>query len=133
MIRRPPRSTRTDTLFPYTTLFRSIGGCLVARRAVTEQVDRDASRRGVAAADDRSVGRFDGVDRRQETLGIDVGYPRIVADAPVIVGHIPGPTRAAEVEMPLDPAHQTIDTLQRSLRLALDHVLPGSVYLETCV
>src|SRR3546814_18209044 len=29
MIRRPPRSTRTDTLFPYTTLFRSIE--LVAR------------------------------------------------------------------------------------------------------
>src|SRR3546814_1586949 len=25
MIRRPPRSTRTDTLFPYTTLFRSQG------------------------------------------------------------------------------------------------------------
>src|SRR3546814_7974096 len=30
MIRRPPRSTRTDTLFPYTTLFRSIG----RRRAI---------------------------------------------------------------------------------------------------
>src|SRR3546814_4542611 len=26
MMRRPPRSTRTDTLFPYTTLFRSCGG-----------------------------------------------------------------------------------------------------------
>src|SRR3546814_11168327 len=26
MIRRPPRSTRTDTLFPYTTLFRSAEG-----------------------------------------------------------------------------------------------------------
>src|SRR3546814_11231987 len=26
MIRRPPRSTRTDTLFPYTTLFRSNDG-----------------------------------------------------------------------------------------------------------
>src|SRR3546814_11612757 len=26
MIRRPPRTTRTDTLFPYTTLFRSVGG-----------------------------------------------------------------------------------------------------------
>src|SRR3546814_15166481 len=26
MLRRPPRSTRTDTLFPYTTLFRSAGG-----------------------------------------------------------------------------------------------------------
>src|SRR3546814_15375260 len=28
MIRRPPRSTRTDTLFPYTTLFRSIEAVL---------------------------------------------------------------------------------------------------------
>src|SRR3546814_14284934 len=27
MIRRPPRSTRTDTLFPYTTLFRSVLDC----------------------------------------------------------------------------------------------------------
>src|SRR3546814_1270999 len=27
MIRRPPRSTRTDTLFPYTTLFRSFQPC----------------------------------------------------------------------------------------------------------
>src|SRR3546814_4901560 len=27
MIRRPPRSTRTDTLFPYTTLFRSPVAC----------------------------------------------------------------------------------------------------------
>src|SRR3546814_11474683 len=35
MIRRPPRSTRTDTLFPYTTLFRSPGKslplCVTAR------------------------------------------------------------------------------------------------------
>src|SRR3546814_3063598 len=29
MIRRPPRYTRTDTLFPYTTLFRSIGQTIV--------------------------------------------------------------------------------------------------------
>src|SRR3546814_2008720 len=34
MIRRPPRSTRTDTLFPYTTLFRSKGGDKPARRDV---------------------------------------------------------------------------------------------------
>src|SRR3546814_5726646 len=27
MIQRPPRSTRTDTLFPYTTLFRSLFSC----------------------------------------------------------------------------------------------------------
>src|SRR3546814_5335209 len=31
MIRRPPRSTRTDTLFPYTTLFRSRRGSIRAR------------------------------------------------------------------------------------------------------
>src|SRR3546814_5161908 len=31
MLRRPPRSTRTDTLFPYTTLFRSGGGLMHAR------------------------------------------------------------------------------------------------------
>src|SRR3546814_13115477 len=34
MIRRPPRSTRTDTLFPYTTLFRSLSSMrkVIARR-----------------------------------------------------------------------------------------------------
>src|SRR3546814_11422318 len=31
MIRRPPRSTRTDTLFPYTTLFRSAGEAAAVR------------------------------------------------------------------------------------------------------
>src|SRR3546814_18310805 len=32
MIPRPPRSTRTDTLFPYTTLFRSVPSYAVTRR-----------------------------------------------------------------------------------------------------
>src|SRR3546814_8932221 len=32
MIRRPPRSTRTDTLFPYTTLFRSTRGVCAGER-----------------------------------------------------------------------------------------------------
>src|SRR3546814_2975633 len=35
MIRRPPRSTRTDTLFPYTTLFRSRQRGVTAGRAAT--------------------------------------------------------------------------------------------------
>src|SRR3546814_4481217 len=39
MIRRPPRSTRTDTLFPYTTLFRSaLPGC-TPRRTMTDRPD----------------------------------------------------------------------------------------------
>src|SRR3546814_2738227 len=39
MIRRPPRSTRTDTLFPYTTLFRSFLGA-ACRSLATETNDR---------------------------------------------------------------------------------------------
>src|SRR3546814_4443219 len=47
MIRRPPRSTRTDTLFPYTTLFRSVGdGDDPGRLAIDRDVDR---RRAVCA------------------------------------------------------------------------------------
>src|SRR3546814_5737478 len=37
MIRRPPRSTRTDTLFPYTTLFRSHWEVLLRARAIENQ------------------------------------------------------------------------------------------------
>src|SRR3546814_14739308 len=46
MIRRPPRSTRTDTLFPYTTLFRS--ALVEVVRGVGREVGIDA----VGAADD---------------------------------------------------------------------------------
>src|SRR3546814_19698186 len=44
MIRRPPRSTRTDTLFPYTTLFRS------HRRGAGSQPSRGPGRGGRAQA-----------------------------------------------------------------------------------
>src|SRR3546814_15637395 len=39
MIRRPPRSTRTDTLFPYTTLFRSITELLRKQKVVGKFVE----------------------------------------------------------------------------------------------
>src|SRR3546814_7869862 len=57
MIRRPPRSTRTDTLFPYTTLFRSglerpaLEGVQFVRRAVGEGIVRHE-----AVADDAGLG-----------------------------------------------------------------------------
>src|SRR3546814_18043717 len=44
MIRRPPRSTRTDTLFPYTTLFRSLA-CVVGRRGPARHQGRVADQR----------------------------------------------------------------------------------------
>src|SRR3546814_13678355 len=37
MIRRPPRSTRTDTLFPYTTLFRSVADAFAQEVAGEKQ------------------------------------------------------------------------------------------------
>src|SRR3546814_2803203 len=37
MIRRPPRSTRTDTLFPYTTLFRSVDLHLLKKAQVAQE------------------------------------------------------------------------------------------------
>src|SRR3546814_16440199 len=40
MIRRPPISTRTDTLFPYPTLFRSVGRAVNETRAGTDDVGR---------------------------------------------------------------------------------------------
>src|SRR3546814_15335088 len=42
MIRRPPRSTRTDTLFPYTTLFRSPVPCFMhaSPRAINPAASR---------------------------------------------------------------------------------------------
>src|SRR3546814_16099009 len=47
MIRRPPRSTRTDTLFPYTTLFRSDPGA--AGGGVEDQVAKLGAARVMAA------------------------------------------------------------------------------------
>src|SRR3546814_2304154 len=49
MIRRPPRSTRTDTLFPYTTLFRSLAPSLVVHPQTGELV-YDKIRTSSAAA-----------------------------------------------------------------------------------
>src|SRR3546814_13821710 len=75
MMRRPPRSTRTDTLFPYTTLFRSgvadvdvLGGraALVRDEVVLGGVHGDAVQPGIelgvtAEIPDRAVGADEGV------------------------------------------------------------------------
>src|SRR3546814_1417687 len=53
MIRRPPRSTRTDPLFPYTTPFRSgDGGFSIADRC---QGGKNRAGRETAQADDRDI------------------------------------------------------------------------------
>src|SRR3546814_9623796 len=66
MIRRPPRSTRTDTLFPYTTLFRSAAkaggdgidrGAADGRAAARRGRGADPARSGQAAARQSGSGR----------------------------------------------------------------------------
>src|SRR3546814_1633429 len=65
MSRRPPRSTRTDTLFPYTTLFRSIpNGLELTGVQLAVRLDRERDRR-----------RIDRALHRGDELGIHEGHP----------------------------------------------------------
>src|SRR3546814_21148214 len=84
MIRRPPRSTRTDTLFPYTTLFRSVaveqfgerqirevaiercgGAAAILEDRMDRKFDRDAARIADAVAHPACEIEVDAVARRQ--------------------------------------------------------------------
>src|SRR3546814_391346 len=66
MLRRPPRSTRTDTLFPYTTLFRSVEA--VELGPVLLRLQALAVRRW------RALGADPRLDR--SVLGVEVGHVR---------------------------------------------------------
>src|SRR3546814_1121330 len=65
MIRRPPRSTRTDTLFPYTTLFRSYPEVTLAEA----RTYRDDARRQLREGRDPSAARR--TERREAKLSAD--------------------------------------------------------------
>src|SRR3546814_15331575 len=60
MIRRPPRSTRTDTLFPYTTLFRSdkVGRDTMLSRIVQMVAEAQRSRAPIQRMADQVAGWF---------------------------------------------------------------------------
>src|SRR3546814_1615000 len=62
MIRRPPRSTRTDTLFPYTTLFRSKLelDSIYALRSIT--LDQALAKAGIVAAGTKKLLAVYGLD-----------------------------------------------------------------------
>src|SRR3546814_4283709 len=100
MIRRPPRSTRTDTLFPYTTLFRSavgvaidVEGSFAGRRLVAKIADED--RPVVKTAADLVVqGQLDVADAvavhilGQLRIGIDLRNDERDSIVPVDVGNL---------------------------------------------
>src|SRR3546814_13656078 len=68
MIRRPPRSTRTDTLFPYTTLFRSDGGEKGSAQGALEQYAINLNERAAEGRVDPLIGRDLEVERVMQTL-----------------------------------------------------------------
>src|SRR3546814_5883389 len=85
MIRRPPRSTRPDTLFPYTTLFRS----------------------GVVILSDRPVALVESRKRRCELLrsvagGLDLGHVEVVEARLEALATRPAATISARAFAPLD-------------------------------
>src|SRR3546814_19262907 len=106
MIRRPPRSTLTDTLFPYTTLFRSVYEAIVAQvaelrrskhKVVLASYSNGARERLKGLLEDHGLKKLTLADTWQEALGVSSGDRGAASDAvsaPVI---------------PLDPRFTTRD------------------------
>src|SRR3546814_7349686 len=106
MIRRPPRSTRTDTLFPYTTLFRSRGRhrAAVPRRGIVD-APRHLARARIEG-DETAGGRG---DRRLERRGV--------------VGEHRPRKRGADIET----EHLPLVELGHVLKIAMWHLLRGDI------
>src|SRR3546814_16348782 len=70
MIRRPPRSTRTDTLFPYTTLFRSADATCPPQIKIAPAPHSFADTLPIAAAahESRAAALVRGTDAAQGTI-----------------------------------------------------------------
>src|SRR3546814_4162899 len=102
MIRRPPRSTRTDTLFPYTTLFRSPGLLDELARAGEHGADRAA----------KALGQIDpqAVEGLGEAAGSDAGGHHRVQQAGAI--HVIGEP------LPRGELAQRLDVVERPDRAA---------------
>src|SRR3546814_13561298 len=83
MLRRPPRSTRTDTLFPYTTLFRSIDGELCRPVQVLEGAVVAVDGKGALDPTAR-IGRPADMDRAAD---VSIGLAAGLQVAP-LAGHL---------------------------------------------
>src|SRR3546814_10857884 len=101
MIRRPPRSTRTDTLFPYTTLFRSghpgRGDRRRGGRVVTgEQIPEDD---GIQVADMKAV-RAEGRDELRALMRAQIQIGRSRREVEPHPPPVPPPQRRRPGEWP---------------------------------
>src|SRR3546814_20521473 len=103
MIRRPPRSTRTDTLFPYTTLFRS-----------PNFIDTSADLARIAHVDRVASQSF---DRARDIGPTDrAGHNRLhIGDIQAVAGR----RQAIDLDIHVPPARQSLD--RKSTRLNSSH------------
>src|SRR3546814_16484886 len=107
MIRRPPRSTRTDTLFPYTTLFRS-------KRELDFKVDH---RFGDIAGTNGGAKNFFGLDNSTD---IKIGFEYGITDnLNVGVARAKGATQVAQL--------YEVNVKYRMLRQTVEDKMPLSV------
>src|SRR3546814_20259568 len=100
MIRRPPRSTLTDTLFPYTTRFRSVAVLAVRRaRPIRASVDAGADHGGPGRRKAAGPTRWTTADDRRGKDAVDscrsvqwgqqsVGFSHVQRAAINIDGHV---------------------------------------------
>src|SRR3546814_255461 len=110
MIRRPPRSTRTDTLFPYTTLFRSRPG--EPRSLALHDRDRPVRQSAVASLrqpDAALARRPDGVAGSRK---LGVGRTAKSAAVRTIDGVATGGFGSAQFTSPEDSLTTTIDDIR---------------------
>src|SRR3546814_18977357 len=105
MIRRPPRSTRTDTLFPYTTLFRSQGHAEAEGEAAEDGAGPAEARRQVEGAPD-----VDGAAQHQSLGGDDRdgGGEHSGAQAGRVAG-VPVARQSRRRAEPVEPRRRTDD------------------------
>src|SRR3546814_8079630 len=104
MIRRPPRSTRTDTLFPYTTLFRSA-------RNVAE-----------GRSDEAVVFRIEPRHRQRQVEPVDRAHRSVELDAPGrLLARIGEREAGAGEDVRLEPLDRLLEQDRKSTRLNSSH------------
>src|SRR3546814_10697756 len=93
MIRRPPRSTRTDTLFPYTTLFRSKARLIIRAGGRIVPALEEGATIAFVALDDAAEARAAAEGLRARGLLVNVVDRPGLCDftTPAILDRAPGP------------------------------------------
>src|SRR3546814_12132095 len=133
MIRRPPRSTRTDTLFPYTTLFRSDQRLIIGDRlAVLKRTARPAEpaeqrvdMRVAEGGQDQASAQID--DPRVRVPQLADIRPAAYRDDPAVLDRDrlgPGPARPDRIDAGVGQTHVEVGSASGRARLLRDGSIP---------